>query len=719
MKFFINNNTTYNYSYYATRPKWLVEALLKESLSQKEFKANSLCLKKSLLNYKIAFDSCSSYLKDQRFFDFQEPKGCFASSKKTKGFLRTETRQKSKSQEDKAKGQFLTQSGLKTKGFWAVFALQAQTKNQTITSQKLKGKAPAAGSKTKIIEANPKKIYQHLFQAKELLCWTSDLSFFNLRGYFSNILKVLQICRFAVRNNKKILFIKRSSPNYGQGKLLNPWLVQYERNIVPITLSNLFNKSYLNPTQRLLSPQILRLKKNKGKYQDQNHSHKSTNVVKHPLSQQEESRRGPASHSLSKEDCLKTNQLGGHSNRIKEENTPEDKQNNPPRRYYQLSGLLNSCLNLNFGNYCNYKASHFKNPFVFTPYSKDQKTPSNPWKPTFKQPFPKTENGQKKTLLLLDPYLKDQNNVFQGQNLKNNSKYSLPPNKITNRIDNIIKLWIKEAQTMSQQTAAGLTIPLAGFLTNSKITFNTVYNLSNDDFYSSINSNLKSNSLFNRSVCKIKTSRLEKVNSQKIRHLFSESSVFGLEARSCKSTEVGSKDGLKTEPSVKNLRYGINQKQMGRKQIDNPGALAKNFPKDSNVDIVFTPKDQRAQGFDQRGWWIDYSNSHNYLPLTPQISGVRGNFFFKESESIIHNEKTKRSKSLEYCYFGDAFTWQSKCQKQSSMFYFNSPFSKNKDNIITYLKKQVVLEKRGPIFFKKKNHPSLYILKNSYKDLKI
>jgi hypothetical protein len=197
MKFFINNNnTTYNYSYYATRPKWLVEALLKKSL--KEFRTNSLCLRKSFPIHKITYA------------------GCFAT----------------------------TQAG-------------------QLRAYQLKSGVPAVGSK--MIKTSPKKkIYRHLFQTKELLCWTSDLSFFNLRGYFLNILKVLQICRFAVRNNKKILFIKGSHSSYGQGKLLNPWLLQYGRNTVPITLRNLFNKSYLNPTHPLLSPQILCLKKNKG-----------------------------------------------------------------------------------------------------------------------------------------------------------------------------------------------------------------------------------------------------------------------------------------------------------------------------------------------------------------------------------------------------------------------------------------------------------------------
>jgi len=83
------------------------------------------------------------------------------------------------------------------------------------------------------------------------------------------------------------------------------------------------------------------------------------------------------------------------------------------------------------------------------------------------------------------------------------------------KTNNIIKLWIKEGKTIAQQTAAGLTIPLTGFLTNSKTTFNTIYNLLNDDFYGALNPNIKSTNLLNKSVYKVKTNRLEKINFQK------------------------------------------------------------------------------------------------------------------------------------------------------------------------------------------------------------
>jgi hypothetical protein len=83
-----------------------------------------------------------------------------------------------------------------------------------------------------------------LFQAGELLCWSSDLSFLNLRAYFSNLLKALHICRFAARNNKKILFVNGGYCIDGSTALLNQWLNEsYLRQVTPRTLSNIFKTS--------------------------------------------------------------------------------------------------------------------------------------------------------------------------------------------------------------------------------------------------------------------------------------------------------------------------------------------------------------------------------------------------------------------------------------------------------------------------------------------
>ena len=285
------------------------------------------------------------------------------------------------------------------------------------------------------------------------------------------------------------------------------------------------------------------------------------------------------------------------------------------------------------------------------------------------EPLPKTNNNLKKNLTLPNPYLKGQNGELQKQPLKSNVKP--PQKKTTIGVNNAIKLRIKEAQTMSQQTAAGLTIPLAGFLTNTKTAFNTICNLSNYDFYNSVNSSLKSSSLLNEEICEIRTNRLERVNFQKSCHLLKQSLA----------------------PSLQTLALTTTKER------------GKNNYRGSNVD--------RTRDVDQKEWWVDYSNSHYYSPLTV---GTRGNIFFKDRELISYNKSPKKRSPLEYCFFGDLLTWQLKSQKSSSMFYTNTTSSKNKDGAASYLKKGIRLDKRGPVVLKKKKKPpSLQTLKNSCK----
>lgn len=45
------------------------------------------------------------------------------------------------------------------------------------------------------------------FKTKPLLCWRSDLAYFNLRWYFLNTFKALHLCWNAVKNNKRIAFV--------------------------------------------------------------------------------------------------------------------------------------------------------------------------------------------------------------------------------------------------------------------------------------------------------------------------------------------------------------------------------------------------------------------------------------------------------------------------------------------------------------------------------
>ena len=724
MTFFISNNTTYNYSYYATRPKWLIESLLKESLSQKELKTNSSYPKKSVLTHRVAFAPWPQKLKNQG---------------------------------NSGEQQNTNSSHLKTKSSRAINVLQVQTKKQTIALYKLKHNVSATSSKA--INTSFKKVYRHLFQTKELLCWTSDLSFFNLRGYFSNILKVLQICRFAVRNNKKILFIKSSSPSYGQGKVLSPWLVQYKRNTIPIKLSNLFNKSYLNPTQLLTPIQIVSFKNNKKKNQESNDLYRIINTPKCSLIQQEESKGNPVPQIFVKS-SLKENPLEKDLNRLNKENTFENSQrdSNPYyRRYYQLNSVLSNYQNTNFREENDgSKNPYFKNSFLFSSYFKNQKVVSKPWESDFcfKKPLSKIESKKKKIPLFLDLYFKSLNDVSQEQSLKNKYQYNQISKKTVVGIDNIIKLWVKEAQTLSQQTASGLTIPLAGFLTNSKTAFNTIYNLSNDDAYDSISSNLKSNSPLNKRACKIKTNRLEKTNFQKSFHLFtvpkhlqnktSQAPGFGESfAPPFTTTRVQKNNNqLKTKNPINSLKYRTGQKQVGKGWKNGFETLAFSFPrvfeswkltttkrvqkskkkqftqyKDSNVGISSDLKNQNAQSFGQKARWTLYYNNHDYLALASNTS-LKGNVIFKDNEFVTCSEKARKLRPLEYCFFGDVFTWQPKSRKSSSMFYFNSPFSKDKENIILYLKKQMILETRGPIILKKKKPPFFTHLKKQLQRFK-
>jgi hypothetical protein len=56
-------------------------------------------------------------------------------------------------------------------------------------------------------EAKENKGQNKFFKSKPLLCWRSDLAFFNLRWYFLNCFKALHLCWSAARNHKRIAFV--------------------------------------------------------------------------------------------------------------------------------------------------------------------------------------------------------------------------------------------------------------------------------------------------------------------------------------------------------------------------------------------------------------------------------------------------------------------------------------------------------------------------------
>lgn len=726
MKFFVNNNTTYNYSYYATRPRWLVEAFPKVLLPQKEFKAGFLYLKKSSIQNNLAFASSTNHTTpaDQKL----KNQGAFP-----------------------AKESFFTQTHLKKDFFKkkaSAFSKKTQTKNQNTVSQQLEGERVALKTHSKIIMST-KKTYRYLFQTKELLCWTSDLSFFNLRGYFSNILKVLQICRFAVRNNKKILFIKGSQSSNGQEKLLSPWLLQYERNTVPLILNNLLNKTYF-PTRPLLFPQIFWLKKNKTNAHKIKDSDKITNVFSrtHLASLKRVSKKSKITKTTSApfESYLKKQQ-DAHFSRLEEKNQPDNTQNNlklttPQNIYFQLSDLSNYT---RFRTNGGIKSSYFIH-FGLMPLLVFQKTPL----------YKKSKNicwsegaslgaGQQKKACFLErhSYIKEQNGEFQEGHLKNSNRYKQPLNVIKIKTaQQRVKLWLKEAQIMSQQTATGLTIPLTGFLTNSKTTFNTIYNQSNYDFYNFINSKLKSNDVLDQGINQMKINRLEKAYFQKSNRdlplakkedtLLGElPNLFGkkksiLRRKTIKG--IYNKCGPEKQESRNSFKSLKNRIRQPRKKHANneirdfscPNIFETKYirkvKKSKNkgfiqcflkktIDYALKPQDRKKQhNLNLRGCWIDHSSTHNYLSFESNTLGL-----LKNNKFINYNEKIKKSKSAseEYCFFGDIFTWQSKSHKSYSIYYFNTIFNKNKDNIISYLKKQVIPEKRRPLV-KRKKKPSFF-----------
>lgn len=724
MKFFVNNNTTYNYSYYATRPRWLVEAFPKVLLPQKEFKASFLYLKKSSITHNIAFASSTNHTKaDQKL----KNQGAFP-----------------------AKESFFTQMHLRKdflKKKASAFSKKTQTKNQNTILQQFQGSGVALKTHSKIIKASTKKTCRYLFQTKELLCWTSDLSFFNLRGYFSNILKVLQICRFAVRNNKKILFIKGSNSSNGQEKLLSPWLLQYERNTVPLILNNLLNKSYF-PTRPLLFPQIFWLKKNKTNQHKTNNSHKITNVMRHPASLKRVSKKSKITKKTSApfESYLKKNQREKHFSRLQEKNSPEKTQNNvttPQNKcYFQLSDLSNDT---RFRTNRGYKSSYFIHFGKQTPLVVFQKPPVKS-SPIWSQGESLGASEQKKACFLKrHSYIKEQNDPLQEWYLQNSNPCKQPLNVIKIKTaQQRVKLWLKEAQIISQQTATGLTIPLTGFLTNSKTTFNTIYNLSNNDFYNFINSKLKSNDVLDQGINQMKINRLEKAYFQKSNRMLPLAkkedkllgelpNLFGKKKKVLRRKTI--KDIYsKCEPekqesgnSFKSLKNEISQKQPCKKRANNEKVRAFSSPnifetktairkvKNSKnkgfiqcflkktIDVALRPKDLKKQhNLNLEGCWIDHSSTHNYLSFESNTLGLS-----KNNKFINYNEKIKKSKPLEYCFFGDIFTWQSKSHKSNSIYFFNTIFNKNKDNIISYLKKQVIPEKRRP-FVKRKKKPSFF-----------
>ena len=563
MKSLVNNTTTYNYLYYATRPQWLLAVFV--NISQNLFKNNNNKQNRNSLN---KFKDSNS-LKNQ------------------------------------------------TNRFLALWTLSQPAPGE------LGKNPPTKGSNIQNIKIED-QIAARLFQTKELLCWTSDLSFFNLRGYFSNILRALQICRVAARNNRKILFIKGSNSSYVHSMRLNPWL-QHQRQILPQTLCSILNTSYLNPAKVVFfndacinEPLLYQLNILRNTYFKKGllkHKRKQPiNRVGTLHSNKEVHSPSLVSGRTAPINCFTTKKTGA----------PFQNRNNN-KCFYQLNGLLSSYFTKTRQRG---ETIPITAPFlVADAYELGINTPSftlssTPYKATNKHSV-----------------IKNQGTQFKETKI---------------RISSLIKLRIKEAQIMSQQTAGTqFSNSLAGFLTNPKTTFNTACSLSNYNYYYSTFSNEvinKKNAFWN--PCKVKADTVEKLLPLVIYE-------------------------------TANKYINTLQKRSSKSPISTPCSKEDKSKADTHPFLNLDRSPYVKKG------WVEHCKQHYYyLSLASSILNTSIHF------NKYSAEKAKKQKLVEYGGLGDLFAWQPKSLAITSAFYSSSQNKKTKAAII---KQKKLLETRPPI----------------------
>jgi len=277
----------------------------------------------------------------------------------------------------------------------------------------------------------------YVFQTKQLLCWGPDIAFFNLRNTFSNIFKALQICWSAARNNKKILFINGKDSIVADSTLVNTWLMlQYKRHSMPRKLNNICNvgSKYIThlaaPSPLTTGPQ-----------------------GKHPMN------------------AFENKVLFNH-----------------------LSTFLNSCcikmpgvVNTKVHSFIKNSNSLFNCIFTqskafYAHYSKYPHQPKTKQAQSIKtyqfnsQTVSKDSNPNVTADLL--PLQKQRNPLCKNEN-QLVSNY----NQLKIKTKNAIRLQVKEGQTLTQQIAGEISVPLVGFLTNTNTGFNALQNQLNDEFH--------------------------------------------------------------------------------------------------------------------------------------------------------------------------------------------------------------------------------------------
>lgn len=564
MKFLANNSTTYNYLYYATRPKWLIvsstkPALLKQLPYHKNKLDNSLKQKANPLN---SGHTCDSF------------------KNKANGFL----------------------------NLWSL-CQQSQLRLKKSLSTK-KNVLPMV---TATLAAG------RLFQTKELLCWTSDLSFFNLRGYFLSILKALQICRVAGRNNKKVLFIKGALASYVHYMRLNPWL-QGRRQTLPKTLYSILNASYLNVfgpsffNDCLENSQYLL-----GQINRSINSHcKKGQICKQKRAGLVGGLAGPFGQTQKRRafcQTLVSLPIKSDKRLCALAGAPQSKAN--WKCFYQLNDLLNSHF-MKVSNFYSIEVGQ-QDRFV---------VPGHGLRPV--GPF----------LLISNVYKHTHKHLGKGHFTSYKTRNKKRP--LLMRASNVIKLRIKEAQTMSQQIAGTqFSNSLAGFLTNSKTTFNTAYSLYNYNFYYSIN---------------IGTSEI----------LNKKSSFWNPHKTTAQRLEKKLQESWDPDTQLKVVR---SPKKNGPATVFRREKI--------NSFHSFNIKDSRLLEFLNKlphinKQWSEHSYNHYYLSVASSIY----------TKITLHSNryptKIKTQKLVEYGALGDIAAWRPKSMSVLSVFNSNSDSTKTK-----------------------------------------
>nr|YP_010021572.1 ribosomal protein S2 [Ulva rigida]QOL10413.1 ribosomal protein S2 [Ulva rigida] len=330
----------------------------------------------------------------------------------------------------------------------------------------------------------------HLFQTKQLLCWGPDIAFFNLTNTFLNIFKALQLCWSAARNNKKILFINGKQSISADSTLVNAWLMrQYKRHSMPRKLNNISNY-FTKYTSNLLASSEYSI--NTG-YTQQNKvlfNHLSSFLnsccIKMPhISNTKGQSFIKNSNSLfyclttfarSPNLCPSRGPLVGKGAPCRESND-FDVRNCSQLRHTQTNNSIHRGKT---------KPNESKKRKLKT--QKAGKTskhselplPLNEHKlavapcPRGYMPLPPLPKG----IYALAPLAPLAQGELRAKERKGTSSYDQL--KVTT--NNSIRLQVKEAQILTQQITSEITIPLNGFLTNTKTGFTTLQQLNNQSF---------------------------------------------------------------------------------------------------------------------------------------------------------------------------------------------------------------------------------------------